>query len=95
MNEKTGAKPVEPAPPVEEEKKEEAPSAVEVVPEDDGAYKITDGLYALNDNTFKKALEEFDFVMVKFFAPWCGHCKRLAPAYASVAQKEQFEKGKP
>lgn len=56
-------------------------------------YQITDNLYSLTDETFSKALEEFDYVLVKFFAPWCGHCKKMGPAYSSLAKNNNNEKG--
>ncbi|XP_044254609.1 protein disulfide-isomerase TMX3 isoform X2 [Tribolium madens] len=35
---------------------------------------------------FSEIYKEGGFWLVKFYAPWCGHCKRLEPVWAQVAQ---------
>jgi len=40
----------------------------------------------LTDNTFKAQLKHSKLIFVKFYAPWCGHCKKLAPAWTDLAQ---------
>jgi len=39
-----------------------------------------------NDNFDRIALDPAKNVLVEFYAPWCGHCKNLAPTYEKVAQ---------
>lgn len=50
-------------------------------------YTYEDGVIVLNDNNFEQALHEFEYVLVDFYAPWCGHCKTLAPEFAKAAEK--------
>jgi protein disulfide-isomerase A1 len=49
---------------------------------------------SLNKETFADFVKDHDLVLAEFFAPWCGHCKALAPEY-EVAATELKEKNIP
>uniref|UniRef100_A0A8C6J561 protein disulfide-isomerase n=1 Tax=Melopsittacus undulatus TaxID=13146 RepID=A0A8C6J561_MELUD len=45
-----------------------------------------DGVLVLHEHNFARALSEHRLLLVEFYAPWCGHCQRLAPAYTQAAE---------
>lgn len=47
----------------------------------------------LTDSTFDGiVLDPEKDVFVEFYAPWCGHCKKLAPVWESFAKTFANEK---
>ncbi|KAK1972904.1 disulfide isomerase [Colletotrichum sublineola] len=47
----------------------------------------------LSDETFKTTVGGDKDVLVAFTAPWCGHCKSLAPIWETVAQDFSLDDG--
>ena len=49
-----------------------------------------DGLSTLTDEDFLPTIEETT-AFIKFYAPWCGHCKKLAPIWDKVCRPLQLQ----
>jgi len=42
-------------------------------------------VWVLSDTDFSSRIADQDLVLVKFYAPWCGHCKKIAPEFEKAA----------
>jgi len=46
---------------------------------------LASDVVTLTDKTFDEFVKVNDKVLVKFYAPWCGHCKKMAPEFELAA----------
>lgn len=67
------------------------PSAkpVESRPEEDEIpwSEVSSDIEHLTDDTFDNFIKSEKSVLVMFYAPWCGHCKKAKPEYSQAAER--------
>ena len=41
----------------------------------------------INKEQFQQLLAQKKTILVDFWAPWCGYCRRIGPAYEKIAEQ--------
>ncbi|KAG2448646.1 hypothetical protein HYH02_006533 [Chlamydomonas schloesseri] len=52
---------------------------------DDPTEKL-ENVHDLTPDNFEKVVNGAKHVLVEFYAPWCGHCKRMVPEYKKLGE---------
>mmetsp|Transcript_118747 Transcript_118747/g.378703 ORF Transcript_118747/g.378703 Transcript_118747/m.378703 type:complete len:482 (-) Transcript_118747:217-1662(-) len=60
-------------------------------------YTAAEEVVSLDGASFEKHLQDNKHTLVEFYAPWCGHCKKLAPELekaANILEEQQVKLAK-
>ena len=41
----------------------------------------------MNHHEFQQAMNEGKTILVDYWAPWCGYCRRIGPAYEKIGEE--------
>mmetsp|Transcript_10298 Transcript_10298/g.29397 ORF Transcript_10298/g.29397 Transcript_10298/m.29397 type:complete len:147 (-) Transcript_10298:75-515(-) len=55
-----------------------------------GTVTVESGVRVYDESNFNEEIKKYKWTLVEFYAPWCGHCKSLAPKYEKLGK--HFEK---
>ncbi|KAE8668493.1 hypothetical protein F3Y22_tig00112305pilonHSYRG00109 [Hibiscus syriacus] len=48
-------------------------------------FKVDGEVFELDESNFDSAISSFDYILVDFYSPWCGHCQHLSPQLDEAA----------
>jgi thioredoxin 1 len=48
----------------------------------------------VTDESFKRVLDSHDLVLIDFWAPWCGPCKKVSPILDEISNERGLWVGK-